>query len=133
MQVVFTDMCHVLVEMLTNFCTVLYPPCSKISWTQENRLCPLQQTNLQQTNSWDQAGLLRGAQEITEGDQQSPKRCIWTNHYLEQYQCYWERSKGDAENHKETSREQNSLVFRLTHSTSCKKDLKESLSKNKKL
>lgn len=100
----------------------LYSPCSKIKWTQENRLRLL----IQQTNSWDQDGLLRGAQEIVERDQQCPKRCVWTDHSLEQYQCDWERSKGDTENHKEKLREPNNFVFRLTHSTSYKKNLKVS-------
>lgn len=105
----------------------LYCPCSKIKWTQENRLYPLRQ----KTNSWDQDGLLRGAQEIIERDLQCPKRCVWTDHSLEQYQCDQERSKGDTENHKETLREPNNLVFRLTHSTSYKK--LESLSEDEKL
>lgn len=116
----FPGRCYVLVEMLTDYCTVLYSPCSNIRWTQATRLHSL----TQQTNSWDQGGLLRGAEEIIEGYQQCFKRCVWTDHHLEQYQCYWERSKGDAENHKEMFREQNSLVFRLTRPISCKRGLK---------
>lgn len=106
-----------------------------VFFLQQNRVKPGKQVTSSDTTKLllRKGGLLRRAQAIIEWDHQCPKRYVWTDDHLEQYQCYWERNKGDAENHKVTFREQNSLVFRLTNSTSFWKVLKESLSKDKEL